>query len=133
MQEVKKQLSRMLKNTVDFFPDVSKIITFDSGQSLRSAVFFSFQLISCIPVSLLLIPVNARKYSCAICKHEFNCTFSNPTIEFISQVHEFFVTQVNVPPRLFCPSPTKTFPFFFLSLLPCCLLLPKYFLKKNNR
>lgn len=90
MQEGEKMTLKNVKTSVDIFPDVSKIIIFSSGQSLRSAVFFSFQLISCIPRILLLFPVNARNYSCAICKHvPFLTPQCNPTMEFISQVHDF--------------------------------------------
>lgn len=93
-------------------------------------MLFSFQLISCIPVILLLIPVSARKYSCAICKHEFNSTFSKPAIQFISQVHEFFVTQINGPPQTILSISHWKLSFLYFYLVLCCLLLPKYFWKK---
>lgn len=62
-------------------------------------------------------------------------TKMNLTVLFLSpqysQVHEFFVTQANGPPWLFCPSGPENFPFFFFILF--VVLLPataKVFLKK---
>lgn len=90
---------------------------------------FSFQIISCIPVILLLLPVNARKDSCAIYKNEFNCTFSKPTIQ--SSPWIFCHTSQWTTLTVLSIWPWKLSLLLFLFyLLFCCLLLPKYFSKK---